>query len=254
MSNSVVMLRCHDIKPNTLECIRLMFQQSPHDVYVVFDATDKEPFHDTYPVWNFSVEDYRSSGYPAPTPEQLRDLPTPPRNPCILPIYYNPEIANIMFGKRFPDYQYYWYIEYDVFFNGQWQDFFELFRNSDEDFLGAYLRQYPFKWWNAKIETHLPLDIPQDCIFRFFGCIARFSAQLLAVLDSEYSAGHIGYYELAVPSLCANNGLKLGDLNADERNVYTPLTLGGESLKFAWSRLGQKWIDQHNNMLFHPIR
>ncbi|MCL5990580.1 MAG: DUF3405 domain-containing protein [Bacteroidetes bacterium] len=252
-TKSVVLLRCHDQKPNTLENIRLITEQSPFDVYIVYDSTNKQPYESSvHKYFNFSIFDYDRTGYPLPTEQQVREIPTPPPNPVILPIYYNPEIANILFWKEHPEYEHYWYIEYDVFFNGIWKDFFSYYDNSDEDLLCPHLAHYPFSWWKkSQLETHLPVRMSEDCIFRFFGCIARYSNKLLDVLDTEYLQGNIGFYELIVPSLCALNGLKLSDLNKEDLMVYTPLTLGGANLQRMWN---QKFVDECKNMLFHPIR
>lgn len=246
-----ILFHCHDTKVQTMENLRLISEQAKLDVFVVFDCTDKEPFKvNGYKAFNFSVDDYYNSGYPLVTTEQAADIPTPPRNQKILPIYHNPEYACIWFMKVYPEYQNYWYIEYDVMFNGDWENFFKLYEMADEDFLGVAIMQFPFKFWIDPYTKYLPKDIPNENIFRFFGCIARMSRRLLEILDIEYTSGRSGYYELSVATFASLYGLKIADLNK-YGITYTGMTVGGLNVYQNWS---QNFFDSCPNMLFHPIR
>jgi hypothetical protein len=249
-----ILFRCHNQSLQTLENLRLISEQSGLDVFVVFDCTDKEPFKvNGYKSFNFSVEDYLKSGYKIAEPEQLDEIPTAPNNQKILPLYYNPEYACIWFMQAYPEYNNYWYIEYDVWFTGNWNDFFKLYEEADEDLLCIDLSQYPFRWWGNTIgiKKHLPIpNFPENCIFRFFGCISRMSRRLLETLDVEYTSGKHGYYELSVGSLAAYNGLTMSDLNK-YGVVWSGMTVGGEGLQRSFT---QRYIDSCPNMLFHPIR
>lgn len=43
------------------------------------------------------------------------------------------------FFRRNPEFDYYWLVEYDVRFNGDWRDFFTFFKNKNEDFISAHI-------------------------------------------------------------------------------------------------------------------
>lgn len=246
-----VLFRCHNQSKTTLENLRLISEQSPFDVYVVYDCTDKKPLKSNgVQVFNFSLDDYFGLNYKLVSEKQMSEIPTPPTNKKIFPLYYNPEYASIMFSKLYPEYDNYWYIEYDVFFNGNWKDFFAKFEQAKEDFLCVDLCQYPFTWWGDIKKTHLPIDIPEENIFRFFGCINRVSKRLLDVLDYEYSQGKHGFYELTIASFASLHGLTMADLNKYGL-VWTPYTVGGVNLMKTWT---QPIVDKCKDLLFHPIR
>ena len=43
------------------------------------------------------------------------------------------------FYRQHPEYDYYWLIEYDVRFSGNWKTFFSFFHDKDEDFWAAHV-------------------------------------------------------------------------------------------------------------------
>ncbi|WP_209332967.1 DUF3405 domain-containing protein [Lunatimonas salinarum] len=59
----------------------------------------------------------------------------------------------LKFYLSHPNYDYYWCIEDDVDFSGDWSAFFEEFSSVDADFISSHIRRYQdepeWPWWSA---------------------------------------------------------------------------------------------------------
>lgn len=55
----------------------------------------------------------------------------------------DPDRALLAFYRKFPQYAYYWIIEYHVDFSGRWSDFFGSFDHNEADLLCTNLHRHP---------------------------------------------------------------------------------------------------------------
>jgi hypothetical protein len=171
----------------------------------------------------------------------------------------------IQFSKKH-FFQYYWFIEYDVRFTGNWQDFFLYFEQANEDFLSSHIRRYSdekdWSWWptlwhpNKKIETSKML--------RSFNPIYRISYAALHYIDSMHKKGWIGHNEVLYPTLLNLEGFKLRDfggsgefvLPKDKNRFYLesyshPLINGTMR---AINPHDLQISDEPKNKLVHPVK
>ena len=167
----------------------------------------------------FTVSDLDALGYPrdtsvayAATEKQdnpyHQDFNFVPGNTILPPM---------TFFRRFPDYDHYWIVEYDVRFSSDWSGFFGHFATSDADLLGTTLlrhEQTP-NWY------HWPsLDLKDDAAdtaqwLRGFFPVYRLSRRAFAQLDQDLHRGNKGHYECLVPTLLHQAGMRIEDIGGD---------------------------------------
>lgn len=254
---TAIFLRAHSICNELISSIEDL-KDVDRDVYLLYDSTDKKEFKSNdIEVINFTTKDYERTGFPLASLEQIYELPTAPKlGSKSAVIYYNPEYAQIIakdyLEKKGKSYDYYWYLEYDVAFTGDWNYFFDSCDKLNQDLICVMLRQYPIQPSFERFYEQLAFDV-EDCDkFAFFGPIWRASKLLLETLKNEYLKGKHGFYELIVPTIAALNGLSITDLNAASNGqmLYNPITMNGKQIRKYWTR---ELIKNSGNMLFHPF-
>jgi hypothetical protein len=150
----------------------------------------------------------------------------------------------LMFARRNPQYDYYWMLEYDVRFTGDWWQLLSSYIDNDKDFLAAYistLEQDPTWPWFFDLN----FECDEKYWRRSFFPVVRFSARALRMLDNCHSQGQGGHCEAVTPCLLLLNGLTVGDLNEGRQPVYTPETYSPEYRYVPFIRT-------QPNMLYHP--
>ncbi len=131
----------------------------------------------------------------------------------------NIDMAFLEFRRRLPDYDHYWFVEYDVHYEGNWSRFFEHFRDSAADVIATtleYLSNTPSK---VSVLTNYPrLILPgqsvwhDDMLVKGFFPICRLSSALLELLHQKYRAGLGGHYEVTIPTLAVLNNMLVEDV------------------------------------------
>ena len=165
-----------------------------------------------------------------------------------------------------PDFDYYWVIEYDVRFSGNWQVFFDACLKEDADFLTCHIRSYTeepsWPWWEL---CHERKSIPLCDRIRSFNPIYRISKSSLSFLHQELSSGWSGHFEVSMPTLLNYNGYKVKDIadikmNDSANNNSKFYTSGGDSmcgsLKYGTMRYRPPfWLyGWQKNKLYHPVK
>ena len=132
----------------------------------------------------------------------------------------NCHLTLLEFAKRYPQFQHYWVIEYDVEFAGHWQQFFSAFAAEPADFVATHLRdrsdEPDWFWWHT-VEAPSG-DRPIELV-RAFCPIQRISRRSLELLDAKAREGWVGHFECLVPSLLKAHGLSLLDIGGKGRYV-----------------------------------
>lgn len=162
-------------------------------------------------------------------------------------LWANTEHSTIDFFKEHPDYYYYWVVDHDVRFTGNWNDFFSNFINNDADLLATYVEKYGERNWHVDVYEDWwcwktgNLNIKDSNKARAFFAIYRFSNEALEFLDKNYISGTYGFCEMTVPTLLNHGGFKIKDIrsfyNRDTFNYFNRRTHPGRQA----------------NMLYHPI-
>lgn len=158
----------------------------------------------------------------------------------------------MQFYLDYPDYDYYWVIEDDVVFNGEWNFFFESFNQESADFISSYIRnenEHPgWYWWNtlASGNVHCERKISS------FNPVYRLSNKALEITDIALKNGWKGHHEVLFPTLLVHKGLKVLDMGdegefIEERNIpafYTSHTMSHLPVE----------VTEGKNLLFHPVK
>ena len=180
----------------------------------------------------------------------------------------NCHLTLLDFFKRYPDFQYYWVIEYDVMFTGHWRRVFAAFADRDADVLASHLRRYeeePEWYFWSSIQAPDRSVSPTNLI-RAFCPIQRVSRRSLQLLEIKAKEGWVGHFEGLVPTLLNNHGYSLADIGGDGSYVlqgfrnrfYTSFSWRDGRLRYFGSmRFQPSFISLRfaaRNVLYHPVK
>ena len=208
MNNTVILFCCHFWSPELeREYSRLVkCCGKDFDVVLSYDCSGNNALMSSdFPSHLFTIEQIRKMGYGFPEHEGL---------------WSHIEYPIIDYYLRNPRYDYYWRIEYDVRFGGDWGVFFRAFQDNEADLLGTYVRAYKddpdWYWWNS-----INFNVDQDCLRGVFFPVIRFSKRSLACLDQKYRAGAVGYSEVIVPTLLGLECMTIEDIGKRFYDFFT---------------------------------
>lgn len=138
----------------------------------------------------------------------------------------NVHLAFLDFRRARPEFERYWFVEFDVAFHGAWRDFFAELEADPADLLASQLRgpehEPGWYWWPT---LDLPGGPPPQRRLRAFLPIARFSAAALDAVGAAVDRGWTGHHEGTVPTAVREAGLTLSDLGGD--GPWTPASRKG---------------------------
>jgi len=177
------------------------------------------------------------------------------------------DLIALHFFKSHPQFERYWFIEYDVRFSGDWRDFFLAFEDNDADFLSASIRRASNDpRWMHWPTLHPPASVgplPIDERLCSFMPILRISRRGLQVIDQAYREGWAGHCEASWPTILNRAGCRLEDFGGDgefvrpeNRNRFYTNTpsdqdLAPGSLVFRPVRFVAGF---RRNRLWHPVK
>jgi len=119
------------------------------------------------------------------------------------------QLFMLEFARRHPDYDRYWFIEFDVRFSGDWALLFEATDAVDADLLAPCVRtrdQHPdWKWWQSL--THPREVISDQKQLRCLNVICRLSARACKTLDETCQHGWNGHSEVLFPTILSHAGM-----------------------------------------------
>lgn len=171
------------------------------------------------------------------------------------------------FYQSHPGFDFYWFIEYDVVFTGQWQTFLAQFGGNDADLLTCHIRTFQeepdWYWWNT-LETP-GCTVPQHQMLRALMPICRISAQGFKTLARRVSEGWTGHTEVLVPTVLFEASGKVEDLGGAglfvaegrKNRCYTSFSCPkGKMTGLGTVRYqpGQARIFWKSNYLYHPVK
>lgn len=130
----------------------------------------------------------------------------------------NEETMFLMFQEQCPDYDFYWFIEYDVEYTGNWWQLFDAFASSQADLLATSMvgyEDYP-SWGLWKSLTPPAGATLEDADkIRSFLPVCRFSARALEELRARLAEGWSGHPEALVATLLKRAGHQIEDIGGD---------------------------------------
>ena len=171
----------------------------------------------------------------------------------------------LQFFRDNPDFDYYWLIEYDVRFAGDWRFFFDSFKDTKQDFLTCRIRRHADEpgwwwWWLHHPRKSIPLSERLSC----FNPICRLSNASLSFLHQSLSDGWCGHNEVLFPTLLHHNGFTIMDIGGKGR--FTPPSMKDKFYTTQFNSDGAPdcgtmryrpsfWrVGQEKNKLYHPVK
>ena len=182
----------------------------------------------------------------------LHDLGYTPIEDSLLP--GSNHFPLLKFYREHPGYDYYWLIEDDVRFSGEWNLFFDAFTESDADFVSAYITAYrdePEWYWWPTLETGEE-DIKEREWLRSFNPVYRLSNKAMRYLDEHLLAGWKGHHECLIPTLLNHAGLKIEDIGGKGEYVRE----GNKDRFYDEESYGLRPVlpQTREGRLFHPVK
>lgn len=160
----------------------------------------------------------------------------------------------LKFYKENQGYDYYWLVEDDVRFSGEWKDFFGSFASCTSDFLSSVIEtkaENPTWYWWTSLKTGNEV-IAEEKLLKSFNPIYRLSSQALACIDAHLRIGWMGHYEVLLPTLLYNKGFLLEDFGGEGTFVRPE-----NNAKFyddTSMRIAPVLPDDRKSYLFHPVK
>jgi hypothetical protein len=117
--------------------------------------------------------------------------------------------------QKIPDFEFYWFVEYDVDFSGTWGTFFAEFVDCPADLLGTTL--YPrslSEGWMHWAWFKGPADVDERSVMRGFFPVNRLSRRFIEVYAREAGRWE-GHREALFPSIALHAGLTVEDIGGE---------------------------------------
>lgn len=184
----------------------------------------------------------------------------------------NVDLSALHLFRMHPEYNDYWFVEYDVRFSGDWATLFKNFERSDADFLTTSLRRAIVQpnwmhWWTlqppATESPSMPVRLADRERICCFMPIFRVSQAGMQVMDQAYRQGWSGHSEVTWPTLINHAGLRVEDISGDgefvakgNRNRFYTNTLDDPNLSpgSVVFRPARSWPGSKRDQLWHPIK
>lgn len=172
----------------------------------------------------------------------------------------------LKFYQMNPSYDFYWFIEYDTRFSGNWKYFFTYFDHIHKDFITSQIRRPPdepgWHWWRL---VHPSNQIPSTERLASFNPIYRISNKALAYLHQSMEDGWRGHSEVLMPSLLSGNNFTLMDFGKNDTlvpgnnhaNFYSTCLSGRRSKTNNYTVRYRPYFliwGLRKNKLYHPVK
>ncbi len=126
----------------------------------------------------------------------------------------NPDLAIMRFFRGNPNYDFYWVLEYDVRYTGDWGDLFSELVGSNAALLCTHLvsqRGSP-EWMHWKSFVSADGSVKEPDLIRAFLPFTRLSKQLMRAIDERCRLGWAGHPEVLWPTIAAQAGLTIEEI------------------------------------------
>lgn len=191
------------------------------------------------------------------TDEILRTLRYTPLTQAIVP--GSAHFPLLHFFLTHSEFDYYWIIEFDVRFAGDWKIFFESTRLIEADLLSSCMNSYTsgseWFWWPHL--NHPKKSVPLAQRLRSFNPIYRISHAALRHLHQCQRDGWVGHFEVLMPTLLLRAGFKLVDLGGAGKFVAA----GGQNKFYTEGEDGtmrhrpcHEKTGAEADKLYHPVK
>jgi len=188
----------------------------------------------------------------------VRNKPIPPRNL---------DMALLHFFRMHPEYEYYWMIEFDVRYSGDWKTFFSAFDGNDSDLLGTAVqrREENPGWAHWSGVCTGQENVASTNFVKSFTPMIRLSNRGFEAINDAYSRGWYGHYEGLWSTVIAHAGFKIEEIGnegsftpVDRRGKFYTTTPSHNELwpgTFVFRPLRpESIVEEAADMLWHPVK
>lgn len=170
----------------------------------------------------------------------------------------------LQFYLKNPNYDYYWCIEDDVRYSGNWEDFFASLNELESDFISSHIytsaEQPDWYWWRALANPYT--FIPFEERIRSFNPIYRISHAAIEFIHRALLNGWCGHHEVLFPTLLFNGGFDLVDFGGDGSFVIpgneNKYYIGSQSHDLNTGTMRYRpifnFVGEIKNKLYHPVK
>lgn len=245
----------HKVNSEILErFLKLQYETKSfgNSFFLINQENNKVPELDTYD--NITPYIFNTNSLNTLNYEPIRETIIPGSN----------HFATLQFYIDYPIFNYYWVIEYDVIFTGNWSVLFSTLNNVDADFIASHIERFTdnphWIWWET---LHLDNIILQDYQYiKSFNPIYRISNRALSYLDSLLkNRNNWGHHEVLIPTALNHSDFKIQEFGG---NGEFALTGCSDCSSFVTNYLNEKTIRYRppikkeelcmKNKLLHPCK
>jgi glycosyltransferase involved in cell wall biosynthesis len=167
---------------------------------------------------------------------------------------------------RLPDFDHWWFVEYDTDFSGDWRVFFSRFEDCQADLLGTtiYPRTLDPRWFFWP-DLATPPGVSPAAHVRGFFPVVRFSRRFAETYRAQVDNGWRGHFEALYPTIALFRGLRVEDIGGAGpfvpecrrglwyRNTYDDVGLSPGTFRFA-PVVSTHYFSPRNDDLSEPDR
>ena len=255
MAKVAVLYLSHIINEESIQRFHLIENglDDNHDLYWCLDVTKNSYFErpNNINFIDFTVQElyqkFKNNGW-------FHRIPT---------MLMNVNLVMYKFYEEYPEYDYYWQIENDVIYYGDWKDFFERVEKSDSDLLSAVLEKKSDKnkswmWWVDAVDADIEY-------IKSFNPIYRISNDGIKMVKSFLTKHNGMFFEVFLPTAIFNEGGVIEDFGGKDEfvkdeninNFYLDNTTNGvdDRSLMAVPKMKIKNIKYlPKNKLYHPVK
>lgn len=162
------------------------------------------------------------------------------------------------------EYDYYWLMEYDVVFNGNYNNFFkDIDDNIYHDFVTQQIESYydsvDWYWWKFSIEPKYYNNNKYN-LLHSFNPIFRLSKNAVLFIDHFLKTNKIsGFYEYLLITLLFNNNFSIFSINNDKNlqftnDMYNKKYCNNNTFKYRPFIKNYDIINNGCDILYHPFK
>lgn len=259
MNNNTVIVYCtyeRSLEGGYLQNLHDFKKELGNNVAVMFDnktGVDLDKLNEVYqtPLTTYTPEEFEQHNFNRPIDRKHR------WGSHQNPNYFYAHFRMLLFYLKNPNYDYYWFFDDDVFFEGSLRELLEGYENYDVDFVSVqgfkkedyselpHVSQVNDKMLGSHGNWLSMAPGPGDnykSIDRHLGCffpVVRFSNRAMKHLVSLNEEGYFGYSEGFVPTALASDGFGVASMLNESDEYFVPhnssCKLIHKNIPFTWS-------------------
>lgn len=122
-------------------------------------------------------------------------------------------------------YRYYWQVESDVEYRGNWLSFIGSYRQCETPLLASHIHSFhdwpTWGWWRS-LSAPSGAQVKVGTLRKAFLPVFRISADAIEAVEQAHRSGWLGHFEVLIPTALVRAGLGVDDLCAINRCYVGP--------------------------------